>query len=121
MTTKNITIVGLDTCSYTNSLRDALVGNTPKHLNFTYIECANEFERKCGGDGKSCESDHECNGFYTNAASVTCDLTPAEKQRKYMCDVKGFPTFKNESQETCHLGYEPADHAGFLEKIEEKC
>ena len=70
MTTKNITIVGLDTCSYTKSLIDALAGGTPKHLNFTYIECGSKFQRKCGGNGQSCESDHDCNGFYTNAPRV---------------------------------------------------
>ncbi len=122
MTTKNITVLGLDTCSYTNSLKEALATNTPEHLNFTYIECGGEFEKRCGGSGKSCSSDHECNGFYTDLENqTTCELTPLEQERQELCNVQGFPAFKNESLNTCHLGYEATDHDGFLKKMESKC
>ena len=121
MTTKNITVVGLSTCSYTQDLQQALAGNTPKHLNFRFVDCGGDFERKCGGTGKICLVDHDCNGFYSNESPTTCDLTPPEKRRRELCDVQGFPTFKNEALNTCHLGYEPTDHAGFLRKIQEKC
>ena len=121
MTNKHVTIVGLDSCSYTKTLRKNLAANTPPHLKFTYVECGGDFERKCGGDGKTCASDLDCHGFYTDAPAATCDLTPEEAVRKNMCNVQGFPTFKNDSDHACHLGYEATDHAGFLQKIENKC
>lgn len=121
MTTKNITVVGINTCSYMQDLQQALAGNTPNHLNFRFVECGGDFERRCGGTGEICLVDHDCNGFYSNEDPTTCDLTLEEKRRRELCDVKGFPTFKNETLDTCHLGYEPTDHEGFLRKIQEKC
>jgi len=124
MTTKNITVLGLDTCSYTKSLKKAFETNTPpKHLDFTYIECGSEFERQCGGSGKSCSSDQDCKLAYKTSEEdfPSCDLTPAGQERKELCNVQGFPAFKNESLETCHLGYEATDHDGFLRKMESKC